>query len=747
MDRSDNMLQQTQSKSPKVRTGFVLLIMLIVPIVSAAALAGNQSSVNSENTPELEPQQNFSHAVIAEDITAEWCIYCPTASETLKSIYESGDYKNEFFFVSMITQDAKQETINEDALQRATDYNIPGYPTVVFDGGVEDEVGGQSDETNYRNAIESAGARTVPKIDIELSAFYYSDESMDVGVTVTNFGTEDYSGNLRIYITEIVSRYIDHDGNNYPFGFMDYAINTNLMIGPNEAFEDEVTWKGLEEKDAKGDVFGIPDPSNVMLIATVFNSQPTPVVRPPPYSKNPYVGHFADQSASAFLQEGKADDIAPMVDIIQPHDGDNVKGTIEIKAKATDNNEINKVMFQVGSTEWMEMTASTAEPDIFTGKWDSTSVPDSLLTLNVEAYDLALNVDRESITIQVSNNAGDDTTPPSVSIQAPAENTVVTGIVLINAIVTDDWGVAKVEYSIDSGTGNAMSLSNIQDIYESQWDTRTVTDGVHSLSIFAEDYSSNSNSESIYVTIDNSGSPPKIDNQPPDMVILEPNNDDVISGDTELIVMVTDNKEVSLVEFSIVYETPVWLPLSYSGSDEWAYELDTTNYPDGEYSIFFRALDKAGNEAKETINIEIRNDFYDVTKPVLKPLIPNEGDILSGIVELKFEVKDDTSVLIVEYIIDDSVDWIQMLKTRNNVFESSLDTTKYPDGDHILKVRASDESLNVAETNIAIQISNKGTDDSSRSGLPGFTGMELIIALIIIFAVLGSSFSRVRHSR
>ena len=40
-------------------------------------------------TPEAElPVEDFTHVVFAEEFTATWCVYCPSAAENLMKIYD-----------------------------------------------------------------------------------------------------------------------------------------------------------------------------------------------------------------------------------------------------------------------------------------------------------------------------------------------------------------------------------------------------------------------------------------------------------------------------------------------------------------------------------------------------------------------------------------------------------------------------------------------------------------------------------
>jgi hypothetical protein len=722
------------------------MFILICPGVISQTPTGDQSSEDAITSNTSSTRADFTHTVFAEDITAEWCVYCPSASETLKSIYESGDL--DFYFVCMITQNKTRATINEDAQQRANDYNVAGYPTVEFDGGYEEVIGGQSDETNYRAAIESCGARDVPPLEIELTSNYNGPEDIQIDAKVSNLGADTYTGNLRVYIVEIVSRYDDYDGNKYPYGFLDYAINTDISIDPSDAYSDSVTWNSVTEKDGLGDPYNIKDPDNILLIATVFNSDSNIKIRPPPNSGY-YVAYYADQTTAAKLGDSPppTQDITPPdVEIIQPQDDNTVKGTIEVQAKATDNTGIDEVMFRAGSQSWVKMSPSPSNSGIYVAQWDTTSVPDGRITLSVEAKDLAKNSDQDSVTVTVSNQGGSDNIPPTIDIQNPRDQETISGTVLIRAKVTDNWGVERVDYQLDNSNSVPMYPSSTKDIYEQSWDTTKVSDGFHTIVVNAEDSSGNSNSQSVLIQVDNSGgTQPPVDTEPPDLHILEPKKGETLEGTIDIRAWAYDKSDVIKVECSIVSGASEWLALRNLGSNEWKLSsFDTTVYPDGDYELILRAVDGAGNEASSSVSVEIKNDYFDELKPTLKIVVPENGDTVRKSVQITVEAVDDSAsgIRYVEYRVD-SGDWLQMVNVRNNVYGATWDTTRYSDGSHLLTIRAFDFSDNLQEITLDLQISNKKEESpSSDMGLPGFEGVFVAMSILVVVFLIRNRSNR-----
>src|SRR5207245_10295973 len=71
-----------------------------------------------------------------------------------------------------------------------------------------------------------------------------------------------------------------------------------------------------------------------------------------------------------------------------------------------------------------------------------------------------------------------DTTPPTVSITAPAANATVSGTVPVSANATDNVAVAQVQFLLDGvNLGAAVTTAP----YTVSWDTTTATNSTHTL--------------------------------------------------------------------------------------------------------------------------------------------------------------------------------------------------------------------------------------------------------------------------
>ena len=95
-----------------------------------------------------------------------------------------------------------------------------------------------------------------------------------------------------------------------------------------------------------------------------------------------------------------------------------------------------------------------------------------------------------------------DTTPPTVSITVPAPGATVGDIVNVTANASDDQGVAGVQFLVD---GVATGADDTAAPYVLTWDTRTATNGPHTLTARARDAAGNTKlSSGVNVTVANS---------------------------------------------------------------------------------------------------------------------------------------------------------------------------------------------------------------------------------------------------
>jgi fibronectin type 3 domain-containing protein len=138
----------------------------------------------------------------------------------------------------------------------------------------------------------------------------------------------------------------------------------------------------------------------------------------------------------------------------------------------------------------------------------STTYTDTAVTAGtyfyvVTAQDVAGNVSAASNEAAVMVLA--DTTPPTVTLTAPADGATVTGSISVTASASDDVKVAGVQFQLD---GLALGAERTTAPYAVTWNTGSATNASHTLAAVARDAAGNSAQSSVTVVVSNTSQTP-----------------------------------------------------------------------------------------------------------------------------------------------------------------------------------------------------------------------------------------------
>lgn len=113
----------------------------------------------------------------------------------------------------------------------------------------------------------------------------------------------------------------------------------------------------------------------------------------------------------------------------------------------------------------------------------------------------------DHVYISMPGSTPADTTPPAVTITAPAANASVSGTTVLSATASDNVGVAGVQFKVD---GASLGAEDAAPPYSLSWDTTTAGNGSHTVTAVARDAAGNvTTSAGVSVTVSNlSASPP-----------------------------------------------------------------------------------------------------------------------------------------------------------------------------------------------------------------------------------------------
>jgi len=250
----------------------VLAMIIIMPLAGAdivARTSENNTSLLVKNVSNVD----FSHTVNVEYASKSTCPHCPAASSQLYSIYNSDDY--DLYYVTIVTDKIGELSMlaQSHLVKRLNELGVQYIPDVYFDGGYKNILGKQSDEQPYRNAIVQCGERVVPDIDLNMDVEWKGEGVIKITVDVQNNEVDEYNGHLRVYITEIESRWNDQQGNPYRFVVLDIPVDRGLeVVQQNLAVKQQSQARTLGDTHTftkwwSGDI----SKDNCMVIATVFD--------------------------------------------------------------------------------------------------------------------------------------------------------------------------------------------------------------------------------------------------------------------------------------------------------------------------------------------------------------------------------------------------------------------------------------------------------------------------------------------
>jgi hypothetical protein len=313
------------------------------------------------------------------------------------------------------------------------------------------------------------------------------------------------------------------------------------------------------------------------------------------------------------------------------------------------------------------------------------------------------------VAADAANNAGPssleenatilpDTTPPTVSVTAPAAAATVSGAtVSLTANAADNRGVASVQFKVD---GNNVGAPDTTAPYSFTWDSRTVADGPHAVTATATDTATlATTSASVAITVDNA--------PPPDTQAPTAPSGLTATGTATGVQLAwtaaTDN--VAVVRYNVHRgTTPGFTP---SAANRIA-QPTATSYPDpglaaGDYYYRVTAQDAAGNVGPATTEVK---GTVDATAPAVSITAPTGGNV-SGTVNVTANATDAIGVSGVQFRLDGAALGAEDTSSPYSVSWNTLTATN---GSHNLTAVARDAAGNTTTSaTVAVTVANTAT--------------------------------------
>jgi hypothetical protein len=283
-------------------------------------------------------------------------------------------------------------------------------------------------------------------------------------------------------------------------------------------------------------------------------------------------GLYLDVDDLAFPVTQPPDPAPPATALTAPADGQVVSNYATLTAMASDDVWVTKVEFYEGAT----LLGSVVVPP-YTFSWNTRTVANGSHSLTSKAYDTGGNTTTSAPVTVVVNN---DVTPPTAAITSPVTGDTVGGTVSIGVTATDDVQVLRIDFYVDGAFVGATSTVP----YAFSWNSATVTNGNHTLSVIARDTSNNpSPAAAATVAVVN-------DRTPPTVSLVAPVSGATLSGTVTLSATASDDMRVVLVQF---YDGSTLIGSSTAAP--YTASWNVSSVTSGSHTLTAKAYDPSGN--------------------------------------------------------------------------------------------------------------------------------------------------------
>jgi hypothetical protein len=390
---------------------------------------------------------------------------------------------------------------------------------------------------------------------------------------------------------------------------------------------------------------------------------------------------------------GAACDNNPSVVILAPESDAWVHGDVSIDVAASDDIGVMSVQFFV---DLAILAEDTSVP--FGAVFPSDGFGEGPHSIKVVATDTA----SQSASTQINLNV--DHTPPEVTIDTPADEAALQGVVPITATASDNFEVASVAFAID---GTEIG-SVVTPPYTIDWDTAANSWGPHTVVARAIDLAGNEATDTIGVTIDN----------PPSVTIVTPSDDETVGGIVVIEADATDDDLITAVHFFIDDVEVVALK-----SGPYTYTWDTCSAFRGSHLIEVIAIDSAGYSRTDLISVTVDQPLSIAFREPETGVVGTSQDVVTW-------TMDDTEITNVVYGLDgeafvtltssDGTDEGCSFDCSCELYSYTWDTSDVSEGTHSLEATVTNSEGDTAFTSVSIEVrydhDGDGYDDAVYGG-------------------------------
>ncbi len=301
------------------------------------------------------------------------------------------------------------------------------------------------------------------------------------------------------------------------------------------------------------------------------------------------------------------------------------------------------------------------------------------LTLPAGSYELFLLAEDRNNNLGISPRTNitvalNDTTRPTLVITSPTNNQQVGTTVEIAGVASDNQGLLSLVYMIDSGSWSSISLSGTSAGFSTNV---TISEGGHTLSVYALDSASNSSVTNVISFTSVAGLPSLVIQTPPM---------NLLTNTANLLVSGTASVESGSIT-RVIVQVNGGATQDATGTTSWS---KTVTLSEGTNTLIISAISSFNktNSASRTV-------ICDITPPVVSVTTPTNGQTWnSSSITVSGTASDTLSGVAKVYFSLDNGDFVEASGTTAFSRTFTLMT-----GSHTLKVYARDNAGNVSATN------------------------------------------------
>jgi regulation of enolase protein 1 (concanavalin A-like superfamily) len=289
-----------------------------------------------------------------------------------------------------------------------------------------------------------------------------------------------------------------------------------------------------------------------------------------------------------------------------------------------------------------------------------------------------------------------DTTPPTVVLTQPANNSVLAQTVTVAADASDNRGVAGVRFKLD---GADLGAEVTTGPYSTSWNTTTAADGAHTLSATARDSAGNTATSSISIVVANASIGPPC----PSLTL---SRTFFYSGAPSSTWDIAITAPTATCRWTATVDEP-WLrlnvlsgPTSVQGTGSGVITLSThdntaTSTRYGRFAI--------GGVTYTVTDEGAVVGLPDTIAPVVSITAPTDASTVAGTISVTASATDNVGVAGVQFRLEGVNLGVEVTSAP---FSTSWNTSSSADGPHSLTAAARDAAGNTGVSTVAVTVNN-----------------------------------------